>query len=104
MDNEDALEIDRAADEERSKKTVSFGESLMPFKKPEFNPATMTGPDMMFQQVFVLRPIDILTREIAVEVTGVVGVSPALWFFRGLPLSSEHIFDSTQAPVPWIKF
>jgi hypothetical protein len=54
MDNEDALEIDRAADEERSKKNVSFGESLMPFKKPEFNPATMTGPDMMFQQVFVL--------------------------------------------------
>ena len=53
MDNEDALEIDRAADEERSKKTVSFGESLMPFKKPEFNPATMTGPDMMFQQMFM---------------------------------------------------
>jgi hypothetical protein len=33
------------------------------------------------------------------EVTGVVGVSPALWFFRGLPLSREHIFDSTQVPV-----
>ena len=29
-----------------------------------------------------LRPIDILTEEIAVEVTGVVGVSPALWYFR----------------------
>jgi hypothetical protein len=29
-----------------------------------------------------LRPIDILTGEIAVEVTGVVGVSPALWYFR----------------------
>ena len=29
-----------------------------------------------------LRPINILTREIMVEVTGVVGVSPALWYFR----------------------
>ena len=29
-----------------------------------------------------LCPIDILTGEIAVEVTGVVGVSPALWYFR----------------------
>ena len=29
-----------------------------------------------------LRPIDILTVEIAIEVTGVVGVSPALWYFR----------------------
>lgn len=54
MDNEDALEIDRNVDEERSKKTVSFGESLMPFKKPEFNPASArTGPDMMFQQVYL---------------------------------------------------
>jgi hypothetical protein len=34
-----------------------------------------------------LRPIDILTGEIAVEVTGVVGASPALWLFKGLPLS-----------------
>jgi hypothetical protein len=42
-----------------------------------------------------LHPINILTGGIAVEVTGVVGVSPALWYFR----SSEHIFDSTQAPV-----
>ena len=25
---------------------------------------------------------DILTGEIAIEVTGVVGVSPALWYFR----------------------
>ena len=25
---------------------------------------------------------DILTEEIAVEVTGVVGVSPTLWYFR----------------------
>jgi hypothetical protein len=33
-------------------------------------------------------------------VTGVVGVSPALWYFR----SSEHIFDSTQAPVITPKF
>ena len=31
-----------------------------------------------------LRPIDILTGEIAVEVTGVVGVSPALWYFRSI--------------------
>jgi hypothetical protein len=30
-----------------------------------------------------------------VEVRGVVGVSPALWYFR----FSEHIFDSTKAPV-----
>jgi hypothetical protein len=29
-----------------------------------------------------LCPIDILTGEIAVEVRGVVGVSPALWYFR----------------------
>jgi hypothetical protein len=29
-----------------------------------------------------LRHIDILTGEIAIEVTGVVGVSPALWYFR----------------------
>ena len=29
-----------------------------------------------------LCPIDILTGEIVVEVTGVVGVSPALWYFR----------------------
>jgi hypothetical protein len=29
-----------------------------------------------------LRPIAILTEEIAIEVTGVVGVSPALWYFR----------------------
>jgi hypothetical protein len=29
-----------------------------------------------------LRPIDILTGEIAIEVTGVIGVSPALWYFR----------------------
>ena len=29
-----------------------------------------------------MRPIDFLTGEIAVEVTGVVGVSPALWYFR----------------------
>ena len=29
-----------------------------------------------------MRPIDILTGEIAIEVTGVVGVSPALWYFR----------------------
>jgi hypothetical protein len=28
------------------------------------------------------RPIDILIEEIAIEVTGVVGVSPALWYFR----------------------
>ena len=32
--------------------------------------------------VIDLRPIDILTGEIAIEVTGVVGVSPALWYFR----------------------
>jgi hypothetical protein len=31
-----------------------------------------------------LRPIDILTGEIEVEVTGVVGVSPALWYFRNI--------------------
>ena len=37
-----------------------------------------------------------MTGEIAIEVTGVVGVSPALWYFK---VHSEHIFDSTQAPV-----
>jgi hypothetical protein len=31
-----------------------------------------------------LRPIDILTGVIAIEVTGVVGVSPALWYFNCL--------------------
>ena len=29
-----------------------------------------------------LRPIDILIGEIVVEVTGVVGVRPPLWYFR----------------------
>ena len=38
------------------------------------------------------------TGEIAVEVTGVVGASPALWYFRYI--APEHIVDSTQAPVP----
>jgi hypothetical protein len=42
-----------------------------------------------------LRPIDILTGEIAIEVTGVVGVSPALWYFRYI----ASIFLTTQAPV-----
>ena len=41
-------------------------------------------------------PIDILTGEIAVEVTGVVGASPALWYFRYI----VSIFLTTQAPVP----
>ena len=49
----------------------------------------------LHKSVCDLCPIDILTGEIAVGVTGVVGVSPALWYFR----YSEHIFDSTQAPV-----
>ena len=40
-------------------------------------------------------PIDILTGEIAVEVTGVVGVSPALWYFRYI----VSIFLTTQVPV-----
>jgi hypothetical protein len=43
-----------------------------------------------------LRPIDILTGEIAIEVTGVVGVSPALWYFRYM---ASIFFYSTQAPV-----
>jgi hypothetical protein len=42
-----------------------------------------------------LRPIDILTGETAVEVTGVVEVSPALWYFK----SSEHIVDYTSHGV-----
>ena len=42
-----------------------------------------------------MRPIDILTGEIAIEVTGVVGVSPALWYFRYI----ASIFLTTQAPV-----
>jgi hypothetical protein len=32
--------------------------------------------------ILMVRSIDILTAEIAVEVTGVVGESPALWYFR----------------------
>jgi hypothetical protein len=32
--------------------------------------------------IYNLRPFDILTGEIPVEVTGVVGVSAALWYFR----------------------
>ena len=47
-----------------------------------------------------LRPIDILTGETAVEVTGLVGANPALWYFR----SSEHNFDSTQAPVVHVYY
>ena len=46
-----------------------------------------------------MRPIDILTGEIAIEVTGVVGVSPALWYFRYL----ASIFLTTQAPVSEIE-
>ena len=42
-----------------------------------------------------MRPIDILTGEIEVEVTGVVGVSPALWYFRYI----ASIFLTTQTPV-----
>jgi hypothetical protein len=45
-----------------------------------------------------LRPIDMLTGEIAVEVTGVVGVSPALWYFRYI----ASIFLTTQAPVVYL--
>jgi len=41
-----------------------------------------------------LRPINILTGEIVIEVTGVVGVSQALWYFRYI----ASIF-LTQAPV-----
>ena len=37
-----------------------------------------------------MRPIDILTEEIAIEVTGVVGVSPALWYFS---LSTLNVLD-----------
>jgi hypothetical protein len=39
-----------------------------------------------------------LTGEIAVEVTGVVGVSPALWYFRYI----ASIFLTTQAPVVYL--
>ena len=42
-----------------------------------------------------LCPIAILTEEIAVEVTEVVGVSPALWYFRYI----ASIFLTTQASV-----
>jgi hypothetical protein len=38
---------------------------------------------------------NILTGEIEVEVTGVVGVSPALWYFRYI----ASIFLTTQSPV-----
>ena len=46
-----------------------------------------------------LRPIDILTGEIAVEVTGVVGESPALWYSRYI----ASIFLTTQAPVVRVR-
>jgi hypothetical protein len=42
-----------------------------------------------------LHPIDILAGEIAIEVRAVVGVSPALWYFRYI----ASIFLTTQAPV-----
>ena len=42
-----------------------------------------------------LCPIAILTEEIAVEVTEVVGVSSALWYFRYI----ASIFLTTQVPV-----
>jgi hypothetical protein len=38
-----------------------------------------------------LRPIDILSGEIAIEVTGVVGVSPALWYFRYIACPPWHL-------------
>ena len=38
--------------------------------------------------------------EMAVELTGLVGENPALWYFR----SSEHNFDSTQAPVVHVYY
>ena len=50
-----------------------------------------------------LRPINILTGEITVEVTGVVGVNLALWYFRYIVsifltlhkrLWSMHIIDT----------
>ena len=41
--------------------------------------------------------MSILTGEIAVEVTGVVGVSPALWYFRYIHVVS--ICLTTQVPV-----
>jgi hypothetical protein len=43
---------------------------------------TLTLHISLCKLVSDLRPIDILTGEIAIEVTGVVGVSPALWYFR----------------------
>ena len=46
-----------------------------------------------------LRPIDILTGEIAIEVTGVVGVSPALWYFWYI----ASIFLTAQAPVAQLR-
>ena len=62
MDEEEALEIDRAeeaVEDDKTKKKVSFTDSLMPFEKPSFDfksgsgPTNhqMTGADMMFQQV-----------------------------------------------------
>jgi hypothetical protein len=55
----------------------------------------MVGVTSLCKSVGDLRPIDILTGETAVEVTGVVEVSPALWYFK----SSEHIVDYTSHGV-----
>jgi hypothetical protein len=46
-----------------------------------------------------LRPIDILTGEIAIEVTGVVGVSPALRYFRYIASIFLTLQLLSQAPV-----
>jgi len=39
-----------------------------------------------------LHPIEILTGEKAVEMTGVVGVSPALWLYRGVAIVQRAYF------------
>jgi hypothetical protein len=60
-----------------------------------------------------LRPIDILTGEIEVEVTGVVGVSPALWYFRYIAsifltlhkrLCVHHLFQTSKVKSMLFSF
>jgi hypothetical protein len=43
-----------------------------------------------------LRPIDILTGEIAIEVIGVVGVSPALWYLMNENFSASWYANNTK--------
>ncbi|XP_071128576.1 putative pyridoxal-dependent decarboxylase domain-containing protein 2 isoform X1 [Mytilus edulis] len=55
MEDEPVLEMNRYVEEEKSKKKVSFTETIMPFDKPEFKPGAneMGASEEMFQQMFM---------------------------------------------------